>query len=377
MKLINGFAVRSWAALTIVAASTTSGWCATATIGGPNDANIATDVYNATIFDHAPDNSLGAGPAMFSGTDGTGLPLRGLLKFDIADNIPAGSTVFGVQLQLYLGWVPGLGMGGTSGPATANIELHALSANWGDGSTGAGITQIGGTGQGFPANPGDATWNANFYGTSLWTNPGGDFAPSASAVTTVGNTIGALSTWGSTGAIVNDVQSWLDNPSTNFGWELINTDETDTRTLRGFYTSQSTTSTVRPEMVVTYARLAGDVNNDGIVNGQDIAVIASNWLQTGTGANDPSGDANFDGIVNGQDIAIIASHWLQTVGGGSGGGASVPEPSTVVLAALGGVALLASRWSTGDAQATLDPRRRRSHDRNLLTPRNPLTATRV
>jgi len=219
-----------------------------------------------------------------------------------------------------------------------------LSADWGDGSTGSGAAGIGGTGQGFPANPGDATWTSNFYGSSLWTNPGGDFNPTASAVTTVGTTIGALSTWGATGAMVNDVQSWLDNSSTNFGWELINTDETDTRTLRGFYTSQSTTSTVRPELVVTYARLAGDVNNDGIVNGQDIAVIASNWLQTGPGANDPSGDANFDGIVNGQDIAVIASHWLQTVGSGSGGGASVPEPAAIVLAALGGLALLACRW---------------------------------
>ena len=92
---------------------------------------------------------------------------------------------------------------------------------------------------------------------------------------------------------------------------------------------------------MTYARLPGDVNNDGIVNGQDIAVIASHWLQTGTGTNDPPGDANFDGIVNGQDIALIASHWLQTTGGGAS--AAVPEPSAIVLVALGGLALLAWR----------------------------------
>jgi hypothetical protein len=102
--------------------------------------------------------------------------------------------------------------------------------------------------------------------------------------------------------------------------------------------------------VASYATpaLPGDVNFDGIVNGQDIALIASDWLHMGVGI---AGDANYDGIVNGQDIAVIASHWLDTAGssggggvaGGAGGGSAVPEPSTVVLAAVGGLALLACR----------------------------------
>jgi hypothetical protein len=87
--------------------------------------------------------------------------------------------------------------------------------------------------------------------------------------------------------------------------------------------------------------LPGDVNFDHIVNAQDIALVASNWLNIGLGV---PGDANGDRIVNAQDIAEIASHWLNTVGGGAGGsGAAVPEPSTLILSALGGLALLASR----------------------------------
>ena len=83
----------------------------------------------------------------------------------------------------------------------------------------------------------------------------------------------------------------------------------------------------------------GDINTDGVVNGLDISSVASHWLQTGI-----QGDANGDGVVNGLDIALIASHWLQTgSGGGGGSGAAVPEPSTVVLAALGGLALLSYR----------------------------------
>jgi uncharacterized repeat protein (TIGR03803 family) len=80
-----------------------------------------------------------------------------------------------------------------------------------------------------------------------------------------------------------------------------------------------------------------DANHDGIVNGQDISLVASHWLQSGSGI---AGDANGDGVVNGQDIALIASNWLQSFGGG--GGSAVPEPSTLVLAALG-LALLAWR----------------------------------
>jgi hypothetical protein len=83
----------------------------------------------------------------------------------------------------------------------------------------------------------------------------------------------------------------------------------------------------------------GDVNLDGIVNGQDIAILASHWLTTGVGT---PGDANGDGIVNAQDIAVIASNWLQTSSVTSSASA-VPEPSTIVLAALGALALLAGK----------------------------------
>jgi hypothetical protein len=63
--------------------------------------------------------------------------------------------------------------------------------------------------------------------------------------------------------------------------------------------------------------------------------VASNWLQ-----NTRYGDVNFDGIVNGQDVALIASNWLATSSGGAGGASSVPEPSALILAVLGGLALL-------------------------------------
>ena len=65
--------------------------------------------------------------------------------------------------------------------------------------------------------------------------------------------------------------------------------------------------------------LPGDANGDGIVNGQDLALVASNWLTAG-----PAGDVNADGIVNGQDLALLSSNWLATLpAGGAQASASV------------------------------------------------------
>jgi hypothetical protein len=100
------------------------------------------------------------------------------------------------------------------------------------------------------------------------------------------------------------------------------------------------------------SRLNGDLNFDGVVNGLDLALLASNWLHTG--AAPLAGDANGDGVVNGLDISLIASQWLRT--DGAGAGASVPEPSTFMLAALSGLLLLSIsvvRWAKRFGSQTL------------------------
>ena len=84
--------------------------------------------------------------------------------------------------------------------------------------------------------------------------------------------------------------------------------------------------------------LFADVNHDHVVNGLDISLVSSHWLASGVGI---AGDGNGDGVVNGLDIALVASFWLQTYGGAGGSTAAVPEPSTIVLAALGILALVA------------------------------------
>ena len=77
--------------------------------------------------------------------------------------------------------------------------------------------------------------------------------------------------------------------------------------------------------------MLGDVNFDYIVNGQDIALIASHWLsiqQLLLNSSSLGGDANADGIVNGQDISLVAKNWWATSVPTPVGGGQVPEPST-------------------------------------------------
>jgi len=208
---------------------------------------------DATIYAGQVNNSDGANPGLYVGTNGQGFTHRGLITFDIAGNVPAGSTITDVQLTLTLAQVAGSsGMPGQGDQTPRTISLYSLTNSWGEGITGAGHTGLGGTGEGFPANSGDATWNARLYPGVLWTTPGGDHVTTASAASTVGSTFFSRFTWLSTPALVNDVQGWLQNPAGNFGWELINSDETDLKTYRAFFTREYSDPTVHPELQITY-----------------------------------------------------------------------------------------------------------------------------
>jgi hypothetical protein len=210
---------------------------------------------DATIFQNNVNNSNGAGPGIFAGANGTSSPRRGLIAFDLSA-IPAGSTITGVQLTLTVGQIAG--SGGSGGSNTETIGLFALTRNWGEGTTGNTATQIGATGQGFAANPGDATWNAAAFQQTSWTTPGGDFALTASASLTLNGAGPGLSfTWLSTPQLVADAQGWLNNPATDFGWELKNADETDPTTFDAFYSREGTrvsgvTANQLPDLQVTY-----------------------------------------------------------------------------------------------------------------------------
>lgn len=167
---------------------------------------------------------------------------RGLVAFDIAGNIPAGSTITAVTLHLY--------MSRTNSEAGArNIGLHSALAAWGEGTSNDNAQE----GNGAAATTGDATWIHRFYNTQFWSAPGGDFAPAASASTSV-DAIGDY-TWSGPG-LVTDVQGWVGTPASNFGWLLLG-DESTPITTKRFETRETTTIAQRPRLSVTFDPPAG------------------------------------------------------------------------------------------------------------------------
>ena len=60
-------------------------------------------------------------------------------------------------------------------------------------------------------------------------------------------------------------------------------------------------SALTAEIPVT-AGLEADANNDGVVSIEDLALVASNYGQTGTNA----ADVNGDGVVNAKDLLVVA-----------------------------------------------------------------------
>jgi len=112
------------------------------------------------------------------------------------------------------------------------------------------------------------------------------------------------------------------NAGTRYYWNAFGTNG------RGHSGSAMTQVTLIPKDLTT---VIGDTNYDLIVNGQDIAQIASAWMATGFN----EADTNGDGIVNGQDIALVASNWLATAPPNVATATAVPEPSTLALAAVG------------------------------------------
>jgi hypothetical protein len=193
---------------------------------------------NTLIESPTGELSGGMSPTFFVGRTGqaVGGTRRGLIAFDIAGAIPAGSKIASVKLTLSMSLSAG-------GGRPAQLSLHRVLADWGEGnSNGAG-------GRGAPAAEGDATWIHTFRPKSLWSHPGGDYAASESAAQTVADV--ETYNWGSTPQMVADVQDWLDSPKKNFGWILLG-DETRGATAKVFQSRQSEDVEARPKLTVTF-----------------------------------------------------------------------------------------------------------------------------
>jgi hypothetical protein len=195
-------------------------------------------VADTTLFATYPTNNLGSSSWLVAGANGFSTsPRRALIRFDPSIQIPSNAVIQSVTLSLNVLLLPSQGV-----PSV--FDLHRLLVRWEEG-TGTGLS-------GAFAKIGETTWNTRFYPGTLWTQPGAaggvDFSDTVSASKFVEG-VGAY-TFDSTANLVLDVQQWLSNPQTNFGWILVSKAENTNYTVRRFASRED--SARAPSLIVEY-----------------------------------------------------------------------------------------------------------------------------
>ena len=85
--------------------------------------------------------------------------------------------------------------------------------------------------------------------------------------------------------------------------------------------------------------LAGDVDGNGYVSGPDLTSVITNWGMTG--ASREQGDLDGDGTVAGADYTKVITYWGAGTPPPEPG--AIPEPATLGLLIMGGLAILRRR----------------------------------
>ncbi len=204
---------------------------------GTNGSVTINPVKDNTIYGAGTTNSNALGESYAVGNSNTGALHRALMAFDISGNIPAGASINSVIMSFNVSAsAPGAGV--------QPLFLHKATNNWGEGTS---FTFS--TGVGVAATANDATWLHRFYPSVSWTNPGGDFEITSSAVTNV-NTPGIYN-WSSAG-MVSDVQQWLVNPASNYGWMIKGIETANSQSKRLDSRENSITGN-RPSLTINYS----------------------------------------------------------------------------------------------------------------------------
>ena len=201
-------------------------------------------VADTCIAESFPDKNFGAMEFFTAGTTQNYTTNRGLLKFDLAGAIPAGSKILGVALTVEVTQDPDEPWN------SSNFGLHRMLRDWGEGNNYAPIK----LGQAGPAGTNEACWTHRFAFTpATWGQPGGqagvDYVSSRSSFTFVYQA-GEPYTFESSPELLADTQLWLDQPSTNFGWMIIELAETSPFTARRIGSRESPINA--PRLSITY-----------------------------------------------------------------------------------------------------------------------------
>jgi hypothetical protein len=211
---------------------------------GTADTAILSPNADSTINDRNPDYNMGGHLTIDAGASGMADKKRALLMFNIAGQIPPQATVSSVTLTVKMVRAP------NGGGVDSIFSLHRLRQFWGEGNKATADDNT--TDFGEQATTNEVTWNARLYSAPLWSAPGTsspvDYFSAASATNFIAG-VGTY-TFNSNSNLIADVQAWVNNPDTNFGWILTSLLENTSTTIRRFGSRESTNG---PLLTVQYS----------------------------------------------------------------------------------------------------------------------------
>jgi len=215
---------------------------------------------DTTLIEVAPENNLGGADFFNAGTAGNGQRNRALLLYDLSA-IPPGSIITSGFLSMEIVRQPLMDQ------QNGLFSLRRMFSSWGEG------VQIPADplspGLAAPAEPGEATWLHRFHGSVPWAAPGGlqgvDYSAQISSTAYVYG-IGDPVQFETTPEMIADLQFWLDNPASNFGWMMRAEDERVRKNARSYASHESAfgpmlviefTPVPEPSMLALLALAAG------------------------------------------------------------------------------------------------------------------------
>ena len=234
-----------------------------------------TSVADTTLIETEPGNNLGGAVIVNSGTTQNFTRNRGLFRFDFTGQIPPGSRITKADFVVEVTGQP------KEEQNASSFGLHRVLKPWGEGDKTSPDPIH--PGLGAAATAGEATWIHRFaFTTNLWAVPGGaatnDYVPELSAETFVYGLGDSPYTFVSTPRLVADVQAWVDDPATNFGWMLICQSEEVNFTARRFASREDAGR--EPNLVIEYVPPRIDL--PAVSNGQFAFAFAAQSNQSYT-----------------------------------------------------------------------------------------------
>jgi hypothetical protein len=169
-------------------------WCGSAAtaFAASVTLNPADDTFISEYVSFA--NPNGTSTEMVIGTQGNnvgGPTSRGLIQFDLS-SIPSGAVVNSVTLRMRATMAP-------ASPVSSEFMLHRVLFPW-DGL--------------------ESTWTVRLDPDENWAEPGGEAGTDFSATPSGAVQVSGVGTYtfASTAQLVEDVNGWLTNPASNYGW---------------------------------------------------------------------------------------------------------------------------------------------------------------